>query len=124
MYAIIEEGGRQYKVEEGQQLNLDYREDLSPGTEVRLSRVLAFRDDAGVKVGQPVLADTCVVARVLGTFKGPKLVVRKFKRRKNYRRKKGHRQLLTRVQIDWIEAPGRVRPAAPAPMESPSDAQA
>ena len=104
MYAIIEDGGRQLKVEEGQQLEIDYRE-VSSGEEVKFDRVLAYRDDAGLKVGQPVLESAFVTAEVLGVSQGPKLVVQKFRRRKNERRKTGHRQLFTRVQIKKIEAP-------------------
>jgi large subunit ribosomal protein L21 len=103
MYAIIEDGGRQLKVEEGQQLEIDYRE-VSSGEEVKFDRVLAYRDDAGLKVGQPVLESAFVTAEVLGVSQGPKLVVQKFRRRKNERRKTGHRQLFTRVQIKKIEA--------------------
>ena len=102
MYAIISEGGRQLKVEEGQQLDIDYR-DLSVGDQVKFDRVLACRDDGQFKVGQPVVAGASVTAEVLAVVQGPKLVVQKARRRKTYRRKTGHRQLYTRVQINKIE---------------------
>ena len=101
MYAIIEDGGRQFQVEEGQELQVDYR-DLPAGSEVKFEKVLAYRDDAGVRIGQPVLASAGVLAEVLGASQGPKLVVQKFRRRKNYRRKTGHRQIFTRVKIKTI----------------------
>jgi large subunit ribosomal protein L21 len=111
MYAIIEDGGRQLRVQEGQELEIDYRE-LSSGEQIKFDRVLAFRDDAGLKVGQPVLESAAVTAEVLGIAQGPKLVVQKMRRRKNYRRKTGHRQIHTRVKITKIEAgqPSEVSP--------------
>ena len=102
MYAIIEDGGRQLKVEEGQELEIGYR-DLSSGEEVTFERVLAYRDDDGLKVGQPTLPSATVTAEVLGAGRGPKLTVQKLRRRKTYRRKTGHRQLHTRVKINKIE---------------------
>jgi large subunit ribosomal protein L21 len=101
MYAIISEGGRQFKVEEGQELDIDYR-DLAAGDQVTFDRVLAYRDEEALKVGQPVLEGANVTAEVLSVEQGPKLVVQKFRRRKNYRRKTGHRQLYTRVRISKI----------------------
>lgn len=102
MYAIIEDGGRQYKVEPGQELDIDFR-DLPAGNELKFERVLAFRDDAGLKIGQPALEGGSVTAEVVGPAKGPKLVVQKMRRRKNERRRTGHRQIYTRVKITKIE---------------------
>jgi large subunit ribosomal protein L21 len=104
MYAIISEGGRQLKVEEGQQVDIDYRE-LSPGDQVRFDRILAYRDGDTFRVGQPVLEGMHVTAEVVSAVQGPKLVIQKARRRKTYRRKTGHRQLYTRVKISKIEAP-------------------
>jgi large subunit ribosomal protein L21 len=101
MYAIISEGGRQFKVEEGQELDVDYRE-VSVGDQVKFDRVLAYRDDEAFKVGTPVLEGASVTAEVLSVAQGPKLVVQKARRRKTYRRKTGHRQLYTRVKIGKI----------------------
>ena len=101
MYAIISEGGRQFKVEEGQQLDIDYR-DLPAGEQVVFDRVLACQDDETLKVGQPVLEGVTVTAEVLSLAQGPKLVIQKARRRKNSRRKTGHRQLYTRVKINKI----------------------
>jgi large subunit ribosomal protein L21 len=101
MYAIIEDGGRQFKVEEGQELELDYRE-IPGGEQITFERVLAIREDSGLKLGRPTLAGAVVTGEVLGPMQGPKLVVQKFRRRKTYRRKTGHRQLYTRVRITRI----------------------
>lgn len=102
MYAIIVDSGRQHKVEEGQQLLLDYR-DLPVGSTLEFNQVLAFRDDAGLRLGQPTLAGALVTGEVIAPEKGPKLVVQKMRRRKTLRRRTGHRQLHTRVQINKIQ---------------------
>jgi len=102
MYAIIEEGGRQFKVEEGQQIDLDYRE-ASGGDAVVFDRVLAYRNDNEFKVGAPLIDGAKVTAEVVGVIQGPKLVIQKFRRRKNFRRRTGHRQMFTRVRVNKIE---------------------
>jgi large subunit ribosomal protein L21 len=102
MYAIISESGHQIKVEEGQQLDVDYR-DVSVGDQITFDRVLAYRDDESLRVGQPVLEGARVIGEVLSVTQGPKLVVQKARRRKGYRRKTGHRQLYTRVKISKID---------------------
>jgi len=104
MYAIIEDGEQQFKVAEGQEFEVDYR-DLRAGESVTFDRVLAYRDDDGLKIGQPTLESAVVTAEVLGISQGPKLTVQKLRRRKNSRRKTGHRQLYTRVRVDKIEVP-------------------
>ncbi|GAB4133172.1 50S ribosomal protein L21 [Thermopirellula anaerolimosa] len=113
MYAIIEDGGRQYKVEEGQVLDIDYRADESPVTptgdeaeprKIRFTRVLAVRDDNGLRLGNPVLEGAEVTADVVETVMGPKVYIQKFRRRKNYRRRRGHRQIYLRVKIAAIQA--------------------
>ena len=101
MYAIIEDSGRQMKVEEGQELDVDYR-DVPAGEILTFDRVLAYRDDDGLKVGQPVIESATVTAEVQSLVQGPKLVVQKIRRRKNSRRKTGHRQMYTRVKISQI----------------------
>jgi large subunit ribosomal protein L21 len=101
MYAIIQDGGRQFKVEEGQLLDLDYRE-LAAGQELKFEEVLACRTDDGLQVGQPLLPGAVVTGEIVAVSQGPKLVVQKFRRRKNSRRKTGHRQLYTRVKITKI----------------------
>lgn len=102
MYAIVSDGGRQYRVEEGQELDLDYR-DVAKGSELVLDQVMAISGDGGLKLGQPSVAGARVTAEVLGINQGEKLVIQKFRRRKNSRRRTGHRQMFTRVRIRKIE---------------------
>lgn len=101
MYAIIEDGGRQYKVEEGQQLEIDYR-DVAKGEKIEFSKVLAVSDESGLKTGKPSVEGASVSAEVLGVKLGEKLTVQKLRRRKNSRRKTGHRQMHTMVKIEKI----------------------
>ncbi len=103
MYAIIATGGRQYKVVEGQELQIDYRKDVAPGDSLAFDRVVAHSDGSSLKLGTPILSGAKVTAQVVAVEAGPKLVVQKFRRRKTYRRKTGHRQMLTRVKIDKIQ---------------------
>ena len=101
-YAIISDSGGQFKVSEGDELDVDYRE-LTTGDTITFDRVLAVNDDDSLKVGTPVVDGASVTAEVLGIKMGPKLVVQKLRRRKNSRRKTGHRQMYTRVKIDKIQ---------------------
>jgi large subunit ribosomal protein L21 len=101
MYAIIATDGRQYKVEEGQEIQVDLRE-AKDGEKVTFDRVLLVSDGGSVKVGQPTVAGASVTAEVLGQEMGDKIYVQKIRRRKNYRRRTGHRQMYTRVRIDSI----------------------
>ncbi len=102
MYAIILDGGRQFKVEEGQELSIDFR-DLSAGEKLTFDKVLAISTGTGdLKLGAPTVAGASVAAEVIGAEKGEKLVVQKFRRRKNSRRKTGHRSVFTRVKIGKI----------------------
>lgn len=103
MYAIIETGGKQYKVQPGQTIMIEKIE-AKEGEEVRLDRVLAIvSDDSSVKTGSPI-PNACVVAKVLGQGKGPKIRVFKYRNKSNYRKRYGHRQPFTRVSIEKIEA--------------------
>ncbi|QEG20246.1 50S ribosomal protein L21 [Mariniblastus fucicola] len=101
MYAIIADGGRQYKVEEGQILEIDFRE-VEAGSELKFDRVLAVSGTDGLKLGAPTLDGASVTAKVLEETKGEKLVVQKFRRRKNSKRRNGHRQKFVKVQIGSI----------------------
>jgi len=101
MYAIFEDGSRQFKVDEGQELELDYR-DLPAGQQLTFDRVLAARNEQEFKLGRPFLPGASVTAEVLGVTQGPKLTIQKFRRRKTVRRRTGHRQLHTRVKITKI----------------------
>lgn len=101
MYAIIRDGRRQIKVEEGQEVAIDYR-DASSGDTITLDQVLAAGSGNDLKFGSPLLSGASVTAEVIGLVQGPKLVIQKFRRRKNYRRRTGHRQLYTKVRINKI----------------------
>lgn len=101
MYAIIVDGGHQYRVEEGQQLDIDYR-DVPAGDELTFDRVLAVNDGGDVKLGRPIIEGASVTAKILGPVQGEKLVIQKFRRRKNMRKKTGHRSIYTRVEISKI----------------------
>lgn len=104
MYAIIADSGRQFRVEEGQELDIDYREAVTTGEQLQFERVLAIGGENGLDCGQPALAGAKVTAEVLGVQQGPKIYVQKLRRRKNYRPRTGHRQLFTRVRIHKIES--------------------
>ena len=101
MYAIIADGGRQYKVTEGQELEIDYR-DIPSGDELTFDQVLAVSGDAGLTLGKPKVDGASVTAEVLGPAKGEKIYIQKLRRRKTYRRRTGHRQLYTKVRISKI----------------------
>ena len=101
MYAIIEDHGRQYTVREGDVIRIDLK-DLNEKEQITFDRVLMLRGENDTQVGTPTVAGASVTATVLGELKDKKIVVRKFKRRKNYRRKQGHRQRYTQVRIDAI----------------------
>lgn len=101
MYAVIAESGRQYRVEEGQVLDVDYR-DVAPGTEIKFEKVLALGDGETTTIGAPMVEGASVTAEVVGVKMGDKLTVQKLRRRKNSRRKNGHRQMFTAVKIGKI----------------------
>ena len=101
MYAIIQSGGKQYRVTEGERLNLEHLNG-EVGQEINFDEVLLVGGDDSVQVGQPRLQGAQVVGTIVEQGKGDKILVFKMKRRKMYRRKRGHRQLFTQVQIDKI----------------------
>ena len=103
MYATIEDQGQQYTVSQGDVVEIDLKEDAAEQASLVFERVLMVRDESETRIGTPTLEGARVVATVLGDVKGPKVIVRKFKRRKNYRRKQGHRQRYTRIRIESIE---------------------
>ena len=105
MYAIIADGGRQYKVEEGQTIDIDLRE-VEDGSELAFDKVLAISDGENFTLGQPTVSGAQVTASVVGSVKGDKISVQKFRRRKDSRRRTGHRQKYTRVKIGSIKAQG------------------
>jgi large subunit ribosomal protein L21 len=127
MYAIFENGSRQYKVSEGEVVKLDYRggddgEGLDKGTKVELTRVLLYCDGADVRVGQPTVEGARVVAEVVD-HPSTKVYVGKYRKRKNYRRLRGHRQFYTAVRVKHILLPGQSEPA-PQPQAPQAQPQA
>jgi len=101
VYAIIQTGGKQYRVSPGDVLRVE-RLPGERGNEVMLDQVLLVADGDAVRVGQPLVPDAAVRTQIVRQGKGKKVLVFKKKRRKNYRRKQGHRQLFTALQIDEI----------------------
>lgn len=101
MYAIIKTGGKQYRVAPGDVLRVE-RLPGERGEEVVLDQVLLVTDGQELKVGQPLVENATVRCQILRQGKGKKVIVYKKKRRKNYRRKQGHRQLFTALQVSEI----------------------
>ncbi len=101
MYAIIETGGKQYRVQEGDEIDVEL---LGTEGEVKFDKVLFLHDGTAPKIGLPHLAKCAVHAEVIGVAKGPKVIAFKYKRCKNYRRTVGHRQKYSRVKIKKIVA--------------------
>jgi len=101
MYAVIETGGKQYKVKEGDTIKVE-KLTADTGTAYTFDKVLAISDGDSVSFGKPYVSGASVSASVLGDGKGKKLIVYKFKSKKNYHRKKGHRQPFTALKIDKI----------------------
>ena len=101
-YAIIETGSHQFRVEAGQRLQVE-RLEAAPGKPFSFDKVLLVAGDGAPAVGRPYLEGAKVTAEVLGEVLGPKVVNFRFKRRKNYSRKKGHRQIYTEVKILEIQ---------------------
>lgn len=107
MFAVIENGSRQHRVEEGQTLSIDYRSDLRAGDAVTFDRIFAAGTEENGVIGQPVIDGATVTAEVvIAEEKGPKLEIQKIRRRKNSRRHTGHRQKYTAVKITKINVPG------------------
>jgi large subunit ribosomal protein L21 len=100
-YAIVVDGGRQYRVSEGQEVEIDFRH-LPAGSEMVFDEVLAVSKAGALTLGAPVVKGAKVKAEVLGSVQGEKIYVQKFARRKNYRRRTGHRALTTKVRIGSI----------------------
>ncbi|OPX43109.1 50S ribosomal protein L21 [Ruminiclostridium hungatei] len=103
MYAIIMTGGKQYKVQEGDVVFIE-KLAADEGSAVTFDKVLAVSKDGNVSFGAPVLDAATVSGKVLSHGKGEKIIVFKYKAKKNYRNKQGHRQPYTKVQIEKINA--------------------
>jgi len=103
MYAIIETGGKQYKVQEGDVVYIE-KLNAGEGEAVSFDKVLLVSKESGVVIGAPTVAGASVSAKVEKQGKGKKVIVYKYKAKKNYRRKQGHRQPYTKVTIEKIQA--------------------
>ncbi len=101
MFAIIADGGKQYRVEEGQTLFLE-RKEREPGDEIEFLEVLYVERDGDIQVGQPTVPGARVVAKVVEETKGPKLIFHRHRKRKGSRTRFGHRQKYTQVKIESI----------------------
>jgi len=101
VYAVVETGGKQYRVSAGESINVE-KLPFEPGDRVELDRVLLVADGEEVRVGRPTVEGAKVLATVADHTKGPKIIVFKYKAKERYRRKKGHRQGYTRLTIDEI----------------------
>jgi len=100
-YAIVEDGGKQYKAVEGGTIDVDHFAS-EIGEQLDLERVLLISDDGGVTVGTPLVQGAKIQATVVDQIKGDKVIVFKYKPKKRYRVKSGHRQKYTRLKIDSI----------------------
>ena len=101
MYAVIESGCKQYRISEGDVINVETLPN-AVGDEVELDRVLLISDESGVKVGQPLVTGAKVLTRVEAIEKARKILVWKYRPKQRYRRRRGHRQIYTRLRIEKI----------------------
>jgi large subunit ribosomal protein L21 len=101
-YAIIRTGGKQFRVSPGDVIRIPNLADKKEGDTIEFEEVLVAGSDDGVRIGAPTIAGARVTATVLKNGRGPKIIVFKFKRRKHYKRTKGHRQDFTAVKIDSV----------------------
>jgi large subunit ribosomal protein L21 len=105
MYAIIEDGSHQFRVREGDRIRVDRRAG-KPGDELVFSKVLILWDPGGQPtIGNPAVEGARVVGKIVNQFRAKKVIIQKFRRRKNVRRRKSHRQPFTVVQITSLAAP-------------------
>jgi len=102
MYAIVDIAGKQFKVAPDQSIYAPYMAEKEEGATVEFDKVLLLDNEGEVKIGAPVVEGVKVSAKVLGHVKGDKVIVFKKKRRKGYRKKNGHRQDFTQIQIESI----------------------
>ncbi len=103
MFAVVKAGGKQYKVEQGSVLDIESI-DGEAGDSVTLEEVLLIASDKDIKIGQPLVKGASVSAKIVKQKRGPKLIIFKKRRRHRYSLKKGHRQELTTIQVDTINA--------------------
>ena len=117
MYAVIETGGKQYRVKVGDQLRVEKLK-VEDGAKVEFDKILAVGEGADVEIGTPYVEAANVVAEAVETGKGEKVIIFKYKSKKDYRKKQGHRQPYTLVEIKEITANGKTE-KAPAKAAAP-----
>lgn len=103
MYAVVQTGGKQYRVEEGSSIQIEKLE-TEAGKEVVLDKVLLIGDGDKVTIGRPMIAGATVTADVVRQFRAPKIIVFKKRSKKGYKKTQGHRQNLTEIKIKSIKA--------------------
>jgi len=116
MYAIFEDGSHQYRVSQGDLVTVDYRE-AEPGTRLEFNRVLLYSNGTDVRVGQPLVEGLRVLGEVV-EHPSTKLYIQHFRKRKNYRRLRGHRQFYTKLKVSHILLPGEPVPPPPEPKKA------
>jgi large subunit ribosomal protein L21 len=118
MYAIVQTGGKQYRVQPGDRLKVE-KLPGDPGAEISLDRVLAMTSEEGLALGTPFIENASVTATIVKTARDRKIVVFKKKRRKGYHKKQGHRQWYTLLRIDALGTKGASEAAASSATETP-----
>ena len=121
MYAIVEIAGQQFKVAKDQKVFV-HRLEEKEGSKLTFDKVLLL-DDGKVTIGAPVIENAVVTAKVLGHLKGDKVIVFKKKRRKGFKKKNGHRQYLSEIQIEGISINAPAKKAAAATEKAPAEAK-
>ena len=122
MYAIIETGGKQYRVQEGDVITVE-KLDVNAGDRVELDKVLVLSDDNGLKVGTPYVEGAKVIAEAVENGKGKKVIIFKYKAKKDYRKKQGHRQPYTMIEIKSLGGKATAK-AAPKKEEAKEEPKA
>ena len=118
MYAVIETGGKQYRVQEGDVLTIE-KLNVEAGDKVTFDKVLVLAEEGGLKVGAPYVEGAAVTGEVVENGKGKKVIIFKYKAKKDYRKKQGHRQPYTMVKIESLG--GKAPKASLAKEEAPAE---
>lgn len=122
MYAVFATGGKQYRAAPGERIRVE-KLDVAAGGTVELDQVLLIADGESVTVGDPLIAGGRIEATVVAHGRGPKVRVIKFRRRKNYRRQRGHRQSYTEIEIVGVSTDGKPKAKKAAPAAKPAPAK-
>lgn len=120
MYAVIETGGKQYRVSEGDVITVE-KLNVEDGANVELDKVLILGEGNDIKVGTPYIDGAKIMGRVVENGKAKKVVIFKYKSKKDYRKKQGHRQPYTMIEILSLDGKAPVKKSAPKAEEAPAD---